>query len=480
MTDLLCLNAPFMPYFSRPSRSPCVTRGGTLYYPISLLTMTSYAIQKGFDARIMDCIAQPNPQWKEKIKEMNPKFILVDASTPSIMNDVAIADELQRMLPKSKVVLVGRHVTYAPTESLNFCKNVDVVTRREFYPQIIEILEGKSYQSIKGISYKDNEKIKHNPDAEIIKDVNAFGFISKVIKEQLDVQSYFYSSLRNPYIMLQSAWGCPYNCSFCNEIVKTRYRHRDLESIIDELKWIKTNLPMVKEVLWDDPTFVVDENFTHQLCNAMIDNKINLHWSTMTRANISLETLKAMKKSGARVMHIGLESATQQSLNLINKNMEFEKEVEYLENCKKAGILNHACFIVGLPGDTKETIKATIDKVKKLPAIDSIQCFPLIPTPFENILDKEAEGTIWKYLVDNNYILTRDYTKWLKPNGSYNCVVSYPHLTNVEIENLVEQFYKEFYYRGSFMFKKLIQSLKSLDEFKRNYRSFMTFRSRSV
>jgi radical SAM superfamily enzyme YgiQ (UPF0313 family) len=240
------------------------------------------------------------------------------------------------------------------------------------------------------------------------------------------------------------------------------------------MKWIKTNLSNVKEIIWDDPTFVVDESFTRELCNSIIDNKINLNWSTMTRANISLETLKIMKRAGAKTMHIGLESATQESLNFVNKNMVFENEVEYLKNCEKVGILNHACFIIGLPGDTKETIRATIERAKKLPAIDSVQCFPLIPTPFENILGKESEGTVWNYLIKNNYLVTRDYSKWLKPNGSYRAVINYPHLSDKDIECLVETFYKEWYFRPSYIFYKLKQALSNYSELQRNLRGFKT------
>jgi radical SAM superfamily enzyme YgiQ (UPF0313 family) len=441
--------------------------------------MTSYAIQKGFDAKIMDLIANFRSDWKAEIKKLNPSVIAVDTSTPSIANDVKIANELQEELPNSKVILVGRHVTYAPTETLNSCKNVKVVARREMYSQIIEVLNGKEYHKTDGFSFKEDGKIRHNKDSEVIKNVDDFGFLSKVIKDQLNVNDYYYSSVRNPYIMLQSAWGCPHNCAFCNEVIKNKYIHRSLESVIEEIKWIKTNLPMVKEIIWDDPTFVVNESFIQEICNKMIEDKIKINWSTMTRANISLETLKLMKKAGAKTMHIGMESATQASLNFINKNMIFENEVEYLKNCEKVGILNHACFIIGLPNDTKETIRATINKAKKLPAIDSIQCFPLIPTPFENIFNEEAKGTIWEYLIKNNYLITRDYEKWIKPNGSYNCVVSYPNLTNVEIEHFVEQFYKEFYYRAGFIFYKIKQSIKSFEDLKRNFRSFMTFRSRS-
>ncbi|MEM5872534.1 MAG: radical SAM protein, partial [Candidatus Aenigmatarchaeota archaeon] len=332
MIDLLCLNAPFRPYFSRPSRSPCVTRGGTLYYPMSLLTMTSYAIQKGFDARIMDCIANPNPYWKTEIKKLNPRIIIVDTSTPSIYNDIKIADNLQESLPNSQVILVGRHVTYAPTETLRFCKKVKIICRKEFFTSIVELLEGKEYKKVKSVSYKEDGKIYHNPDSKLVTNVDDFGFISKIINRQLNPKRYYYSSTRNPYIMLQTAWGCPYNCSFCNEVVKHKWRHRSIDHIIEELKYLDKNMSFVKEIYWDDPTFVVDETFTQELCDAIITNKIKIKWSCVTRANISLETLKIMKKANGRTMHIGLESTNQEALDNINKGMNFLDEVEYLKN----------------------------------------------------------------------------------------------------------------------------------------------------
>jgi len=472
--DLLCLNAPYIPMFTRPSRSPCVTRGGTLYYPVSLGTMGSFAREKGFNVMLFDAIAEKmdEEQTIDIVVNKNPKVIVVDTSTPSIYNDIAIADRIQEKLPKSKVFLVGRHVTHAPTESLNLCKTVNAVIRREYYKPVIEILQGKDYSTVKGISFKIDGEIKHNEDPELV-DPDEFGLLSKFFKDHLNVKNYFFASLKNPYIMLQLGYGCPYNCAFCNELVKSKSRHKNLDMSLEEIRFVKKELPMVKEILWDDPTFVVDENFVQDLANSMIDGNLKISWSTMTRANISLETLKVMKNSGARVMHIGLESATQGSLDAINKNIIFEKETEYLENCKKVGILNHACWILGLPGDTVETIRGMMEIAKKLPAIDSIQCFPLIPTPFEDIFDKESEGTIWEYVTKNNYLVTRDYSQWIKPDGSYNCVVSYPHLSKTQIEELIEEFYRKWYYRPSYIFYKIGQSLTSFSELTRNIKAFI-------
>lgn len=478
MTDLVGLNAPFMPYFSRPSRSACVTRGGTIYYPISLLSAASYAIGKGFDAKVIDLIAEPRNNWMESIVDMNPKIILVDTSTPSIYNDINVADTLQAKLPKSKVVLCGRHVTYAPSESLKMCKEVNTVLRGELFIPTVEMLEGKDPKSIKGTSHIDKGKVVHNKNSELLQNLDEIGMVAKIIKDQLDTRKYFYASLMNPYIMLQTAWGCPYDCNFCSEVTKRKWRHRSIESVIEELKFLDKEMPHIKEIYWDDPTFVVDENFTQQLCNSIIENKIKVRWSCVTRANITYDTLKIMKQANGRTMHIGLESTNQESLNNVNKNMELQEELDYLERCKKAGVMNHVCLIFGLPGDTNETLRSTVGMMKKLPAVDSVQIFPLIPTPFEDILDKESESTMWDYLIKNNYLLTRDYSKWLKPNGTYNCVISYPNLSNEDIEKWVETGYKEFYFRAPYALHKLSQSLRNFEELKRNTRGFITMLKR--
>lgn len=480
MTDVLCLNLPFeYPWrirdFSRPSRSPCRTRGGTIYYPVSLASMVNYAEKQGYKAKITDCVARglSAKETLRIVEKTNPKVIVIDTSTPSIANDIKISDEIQKENPQSTVVLVGRHVTYAPRETLDSCSHAKIAARGEFYRQIVDILEGKEPGKIDGISYK-TEDVKHNKNARPIENVEDFGFLSKTYKEQLDIKYYFYSSIRNPYLMLQVGWGCPYNCSFCNEVVKNRYRHRSVGHVLDEIRYIRKELPQVKEILWDDPTYVVDENFITELSNQMVENNLKMNHSCMTRANVSWDTLKAMKRAGFKTAHIGLESSDQKSLEFVNKNAKFEEEVEYLERCKKLKIKNHACWILGIPGDTKESIKATIERAKTLPSLDSVQCFPLIPTPFEDILGKESEGTVWKHLTDNNYLVTRDYSRWLKPNGLYNCVVSYPELSSREIEELVEMFYREFYFRPFYILRKALQSLSSYQEFKRNMRGFRT------
>ena len=466
--DLLCLNLPYeIPYklkhFSRPSRSPCVTRGGTIYIPYYLALAVAFAKREGYRALLIDAVANDMSfmEVMEHVKSLNPRVIVVDTSTPSIHNDVIMAEALQEACPKSSVVLVGRHVTYDAENTLKACDSVKIVARGYFYKQVLDLLEGKSLGRIRGISYRDGDKIKHKPDAPLPK--GEFPFVSEVYKNQLDLRKYFYASCRYPYLMLNFALGCPFNCAFCCEYSRTSYNPRPIDNMIEELKYIKKELPFVKEILFDDPTFVVDEDLICELCDEMIKKGLNVTWSCATRANISYDTLKIMKEAGFRLAHIGIESLNQEALNKINKGMRVEQEVEYLERCEKLGVLNHACFIVGLPSDNPKTIEATIEYAKRLPAIDTIQVFPAIPTP---------GLPFYEWCKENGYLLTEDYSQWLKPDGSYNVVVSYPWLSREEIEFWIKEFYRRFYFRAKMIMYKIKQSVTSYEEMKRNWMMF--------
>ncbi|MHA2339145.1 MAG: B12-binding domain-containing radical SAM protein, partial [Candidatus Hodarchaeales archaeon] len=175
-------------------------------------------------------------------------------------------------------------------------------------------------------------------------------------------------------------------------------------------------------------------------------------------------------KAGCRLSHVGIESLSQESLDSVTKGQEVDNVVDFLKRAKKAGLKIHGCFVLGLHNDTKETINQTIELAKKLP-MDTIQVFPIIPYP----------GTsTWKWAEDNDYLTTKDYSKWLKSDGSYDCVVSRPELTNEELLELMWKFLRSWYYRPKYFGYKIGQSLTSLNEFKRNLTSFRSMLRRGL
>ena len=449
-TDLVCLNPPFMPGFSRYSRSPCVTNAGTLYYPLMECMAAAYVDKMGFTSRVVDAIAYgySKEDTVSLVKGCHPRLVTVATSTPSIHQDIAMADQLKHEVPEATVIMVGRHASWDPEETLERCSAADGVIRNEYYRACADILSGRPMAKVGGAVYRDSGRIISNPEDQPL-DPNDIPLISRVICRDLDARKYYYASLRNPYTMLQHSWGCAFNCDFCDEFYRAFYRHREPDRTIEELKFIEKEMPTVKEVLFDDPTFVINETHTAELCRAMIDNGIRLTWSCNLRSSVTYETLKLMKRAGCRLAHVGVESLTQEGKDSIRKRITLENELQFLQDARRAGILIHGCFIVGLPSDNEGTIRATINLAKALP-FDTIQVIPLIPTP---------NTRSWQWAQENGFLITSDYSKWVRPDGSYTCVVSRPDLSGEEVERWVDTFIKEFYFRPSYFLYKLRQSL---------------------
>lgn len=467
--DFLCLNPPFLPRFSRYSRSPCVTTGGTLYYPLMECTAAAYAEKFGFTSLVLDAVASnfSLEDTMKLVKERRPRLITVATSTPSIHVDIAAADHLKAELPEATVVLVGRHASWAPEESLRACSATDGVVRSEYYKVCVALLQGAPLADVNGTTYRVNGGVKSNPDDKAI-DPNEIPLISRILKRDLDIHKYFYASLRNPYTMLQHSWGCAFNCDFCDEFYKASYRHRLPDLTIEEMKFIEREMPSVKEILFDDPTFVINEKHTVELCEAMLSNKTKLTWSCNLRSSVSYETLKLMKRAGCRLAHVGIESLTQEGKDSIHKRISLENELQFLEDAKRAGILIHGCFIVGLPCDNDAIMRLTIDRAKSLP-FDTIQAIPLIPTP---------NTRSWQWAKGNGFLTTDDYSKWIDGKGVYRSVVSSPDFTSEDTERWVNTFVREFYFRPSYILYKLGQSLRSWQEMKRNIASGMNLMKR--
>ncbi len=457
--DAVCLNPPYLTRFSRYSRSPCVTIGGTFYYPLMECMAVAFIEKSGFKARVVDAVAKnySKEDTVRLVRDLSPRLVTVATATPSIYEDIDTAERIKREIPEATVMLVGRHASWAPQETLNLRSDVDGVIKKEYYQAAVEILQGKSLSEVKGVVFKDQGEIIENEEDKPL-DPNEIPLLSPVIKRDLDVRDYFYTSLRNPYIMLQHSWGCSYNCDFCNEFYKSSYRCRKAELTIEELKFIEKELPDVKEVLFDDPTFVINKKDVEELSKAMIANKIKLPWSCNLRCDVDYPTLRLMKEAGCRLAHTGNESLTQQGKDSIRKRLSLERELQFLEDAKKAGLLIHGCFIVGLPTDNEESVRQTIERAKNLP-FDSVQVLPLIPTP---------NTSTWEWAEEGGYLITRDYSKWLKEDGGYNPVVSTPTFSHDDAERWRKTFIKEFYFRPSYIFYKLVQSLKSWQEMKRN------------
>ena len=426
---ILLLNPPFLPHFSRNSRSPAVTKAGTVYYPIWLSYATGVLDREGFEVKLLDAPAK-NLSIKDVLnfsKKFKPNIIVCDTSTPSIKNDLKVAETLKKETG-AFTVLVGTHVSALPEETLKISK-IDAIARKEYdytLRNLAKVLEKNGdLNSVLGLSFKIGKKIIHNPDRPYIQNLDELPFVSSVYKKYLDINDYFYSSANHPMVMIMTGRGCPFRCFFCNwpqVFLGRNYRLRSPENVVAEFEYILENLPQVREIGIEDDTLTADLERARKICQLLIEKGINkkIKWWANVRVNLDLKTMKLMKKAGCRLIIPGYESGVQEILNNSHKGITLEQSMKFAKNAKKAGLMVHGCFILGLPGETKETIKKTIEFAKKLDP-DDAQFFPLIPYP-------ATEAYEWAK--KNNYLVTENYSRWSTKEGWHNCVISTPELTS--------------------------------------------------
>jgi len=470
---ILLLNPPFLPRYSRSSRSPAVTKGGTIYYPIWLAYTTGLLKKEGFDVKLVDAPARglKLQDVLDFTKKFSPDLIVMDTSTPSIFNDAKVAEALKGVTD-SFIILVGTHPSALPEETLKLNKKIDAVARHEYDYTILELAKvlesGGDLRRIKGISFRYGRKIVHNPSRPFIEDLDVLPFVSEIYKKHLLIEDYFYAANLYPMVTIISGRGCVFRCSFCvwpQVFSGHKYRFRSVKNIVDELEYIKNEIPQTREIFFEDDTLTVNKKRCQELSKEIIKRKLDITWACNSRADVDLETLKWMKKAGCRLLCVGYESGNQEVLNKIHKGTTLEGIRQFAKDAKKAGIMVHGCFILGLPYDTKETISQTIEFAKELDP-DTAQFYPVMVYP----------GTeAYEWAKQNGYLMTEDYSRWLTPEGWHNCMISRPSLTNKELVEVCDKARIEFYMRPKYFLKRLNLMIRSWGETKRTIRSGRTF-----
>jgi hopanoid biosynthesis associated radical SAM protein HpnJ len=365
-------------------------------------------------------------------------LVVMHTSTPSFPSDVRTAEALKTRKSDLKIGLIGAKVAVEPEASLKASPAIDFVARNEFDFTIKEVAEGRDLGSIAGLSWRRQDgTIVHNPDRTMLESMDDLPFVTPVYKRDLVIENYFGGYLKHPYISFYTGRGCKSRCTFClwpQTIGGHKYRTRSVGHVIDELKWATKAFPQVKEYFFDDDTLTDNLPRVEELAREI--GKLGITWSCNAKANVPRATLKVMKDNGLRLLLVGYESGNQKILHNIKKGMLVDVARRFSKDCHELGIVIHGTFILGLPGETKATIEETVRFAKEVNP-HTIQVSLAAPYP-GTFLYKQARENNW--LVDEKQELLTDL-------GTQNAALSYPHLSNTEIFQSVEDFYKRFYFR---------------------------------
>jgi hopanoid biosynthesis associated radical SAM protein HpnJ len=384
------------------------------------------------------------------------ELVIIHTSAPTLRGDAHLAEALKSQNPDLLVGLVGAHAAVLPEETLHASEAIDFVGRKEFDFTCREVAAGKPLADINGLSFHSAGNVVHNPERATITDFDALPSVMDVYARDLTIEHYAIGYLKHPYVSHYTGRGCPAQCTFClwpQTVGGHKYRAKSPDAVAREMAHAQRLFPQVKEFFFDDDTFTAYQPRAREIAKLL--GKLGLMWSCNARANVNYETLKTMRDNGLRLLLVGYESGNQRILDNIKKGIRLEEAREFTRNCKKLGITIHGTFILGLPGETKETIRETIEFAKEMDPF-SMQVSLAAPYPGTELYRQAKENGWFSEDLD-----------LVNQHGQQTAALQYDGLSRDEIFSALERFYKAYYFRPRPIARMVGEMLGDWDVMKR-------------
>jgi radical SAM superfamily enzyme YgiQ (UPF0313 family) len=329
------------------------------------------------------------------------------------------------------------------------------------------VAEGRPLDKIAGLSYRAADgRIRHNPERELIQDMDTLPWVADVYKRDLQIERYFIGYLLHPYLSLYTGRGCPAQCTFClwpQTIGGHKYRVRSAQNVAEEMAYLKKLFPQVREFFFDDDTFTANLPRAREIARKLAP--LGMAWSCNSRANLDYETIKSFKDSGLRLFLVGYESGNEDILTRIKKGVTLDEMRRFTRACHQAGVVIHGTFVLGLPVETRESIENTIRFAKELDLF-SLQVSLAAPYPGTELFEMARQ---------NGWFVKRDKTDLVETDGFQQSALEYPDLSKEEIFEAVERFYRAYYLRPRPILRIIKTMLEDKDVFVRRCREGFEF-----
>jgi len=459
----LLLNPPSFENFDggAGARWPVTREIESYWYPVWL----AYPAGMLEGSRLLD--APPHKVSRAQTVDISRayEFLVLFTSTVGFESDLQLIRQMKEKNPSLKVALVGPHVQNRPEESLRASEDIDFVVRGEFDYSVVEYAQGKPLDQIRNVSYRKNGRVAHNDSRPRLQtaELDALPFATEVYKRDLEIERYNIPFLHNPYVSLYTSRGCPALCTFCQwpqSLSGHDWRVRSAENVAQEMRLALQWFPQAKEFFFDDDTFNIRKDRVVEVCAKL--KPLKFCWSANARVHGDYEMLKAMADSGARLLVVGFESGDAQILKNIKKGFSLDTARKFVKYCKELGIRVHGDFIIGLPGETKETIQKSIEFAKELDC-ETIQVSVAHAFPGTELYDDLAKGGFLR-------------AEALADSGGHQLPhFEFPGLSQEEMMAGVNRFFEEYYFRPRIIWRIVRDALWDAHERKRLYHEAVTF-----
>ncbi len=374
--------------------------------PLGLAYLAAVLERAGFEVKILDYVVYPysRESLAESLNSFSPGLVGITAVTMTFDHAAQIVRDIKSIDKTVVTVMGGPHVSMCARETMSALPELDIVAIGEGEQTIVELAHSIArdgrYDSVRGIVYRENGRMHVTPARENPVDVKSLPIPARHL-----LPLGRYKALNMPVSMTTSR-GCPFKCIFCvgRKMVGSRVRYRAPVSVVDEMEYLKgLDFPQVNIA---DDLFTASKNHCFGVCDEIEARGLDLKWSSFARVDlVSYELLKKMKDAGCVAVSFGVETANPRILKTIRKGITIEQVEAAVSACADAGVLPHLSFILGLPGETPETIEETRTFGEKLKAMGASYGFHLLaPFPGTEIRERAQELGI--------RILTNDWREY--------------------------------------------------------------------
>jgi len=434
-----------------------------LQYPLFLAYSASQLQKEGHSVSYIDSVIQDYdlPRTLSEAKQAQPDVIFMETTTPSIEADYQNLTALKNATG-ARIVVGGPHATYFHRAVIEECPAIDVAIRHEFDTKIARVAANlHNLADVAGITYRDGASIVDNGDGELTADLDMLPFPDRETIPWKWYLEAWYS--RQPFMNIMTARGCPYQCSFClwpQNMYGHKQRFRSIDNVISEIRYLVDTYG-VKELNVDDGTFTTNRTRVIEFCRRLRQEKINLIWTCNGRVdNVDDEMLSEMKRSGCKMIRLGIESGSQEVLDKIKKGLTLKQIEDGVRMVKRHRIQTIGGFMFGFPYDSRKTIEETIRFAKKV-SPDQVQfsiamCYP---------------GTsLYEYAKANDLLLADSFREF---DMTYGPVVKTLDMERHELKHILARAYREYYFRPAYVIQTLF-NMTDMDEINRVLRSMQS------
>ncbi len=401
-----------------------------LFPPLGLAYMAAVLEQVGVEVKIIDSpVLNFNYEnIKSELEAFQPTIVGVGSMTPTIESALKCAQTAKEAAPDAQVLMGGPHATFADSEILTTEKAVDVIVRGEGEETILELAKQAPLGDIRGISFRRNGAVIQTPNRPFIQNLDA---LPRPAYKYLPIEKYNITG-RN-LLPIISSRGCPFACPFCvaSQMFGQQFRARSPKNVLDEMEWLRDEYG-AEGIAFQDDTLTFSKQRAIDICDGIIERKIDLHWGCGTRADVvTKEVMAKMAKAHCDETMFGVESGCQCMRDVLRKRVSTEQCENAIKWTKEAGIFVTVSVILGYPGETKETLQETLDFVRKVEPDDVWLCHatPYPGTELRDIVKKNG----WKMS-----------EKWELYN-TMNPIFEDPFLPSGQIAEIRRDFYNKFY-----------------------------------